>query len=134
MAPMTPAEVALPGWIREAFWGVVAAEWTVALTLAAVILAALVHVAASFAFACDPDTTVYARGYSEAAWAAVRVGDTQAAILTSLGEPVERWRRSNGEWWSYSSQWTGTENYRERKLRWAIHGEVAEKWEACYLD
>jgi hypothetical protein len=134
MAVMTADGSALPLWVRRAFWTVVAAEWAVTLVLGAVILAAFVWVATSFALACSPDTTVYAGGYSDAAWASVAVDDTHTAVVARLGEPLERWRRSNDEWWSYSRQGTGTENYRERKLRFAIHGRVAEKIEACYVD
>ena len=133
MAVMTDGH-GLPVWVRRAFWAMVAAEWAVTLVLASVILGAFVWVTASFAFACVPDRTVYAGGYSEAAWAHVAVDETQASVVARLGEPLERYRSSDGEWWSYSRQGTGTENYRERKLRFAVHGRVAEKHEACYLD
>jgi hypothetical protein len=132
---MNAREVALPPrWLHAAFWTVVAAEWAVAVTLGTVILVAIGYSAAVLAFACTPDTTVYASGYSEPGWTAVRVGDTQGKVRGHLGEPLDRWRGSSGEWWSYSQQTTGTENYRERKLLFAIHGEVAEKHEACYID
>jgi outer membrane protein assembly factor BamE (lipoprotein component of BamABCDE complex) len=83
---------------------------------------------------CTPDRTVYARGYSESAWSAVRQGDTEATVRVLLGEPLERWSHPDDEWWSYSRQRTGTDDYRERKLRFSVHGRVLEKHETCYID
>ena len=37
------------------------------------------------------DTTVYARGYSEAAFRKVSVGLTTAEVLKLLGEPLDKW-------------------------------------------
>jgi hypothetical protein len=85
-------------------------------------------------FTCIPDRTIYASGYSEAGWDAVHQGDTQASVSARLGEPLDRWSHPDDEWWSYSKQRTGTDDYRERKIRFSLQGRVLEKHEACYID
>lgn len=123
---------ALPRWVRTTFWSVVALEWTVALSAAAAFVWLIIQ--AALIFTCTPDRTVYSSGYSDEAWNAVRPGDTQPNVKARLGEPLQRWSHLDDEWWSYSRQATGTDDYRERKVRFDRLGRVLEKHEACYID
>jgi hypothetical protein len=122
----------LPGWVRKAFWTIVALEWTLVICASAVCLWVIVQLA--LIFSCTPDRTVYASGYSEKSWNAVRVGDSQADVRAQLGEPLDLWSTTGGEWWSYSRQRTGTDDYRERKIRFSSQGHVREKEESCWID
>ncbi len=46
--------------------------------------------------------TVWASGFSEAAFARVRVEDTREQVRARLGEPLKTWPFPGGEVWSYT--------------------------------
>ncbi len=124
---------ALPRWARRVFWSVVAIEWTLTLSLAAVLVTAIVVTA--LAFTCVPDSTVYSTSFSEQAWDTIRPGDARASVKARLGEPLHTWSHPDDEWWSYSKPAPqGGGDYRERKVRFSLQGRVLEKVEACYFD
>ena len=127
-----PSHPTLPLWVRAAFWSVVAIEWVTTLALATFIVVALVQV--GMLFSCLPDSTLYAPGYSESGWVAVRPGDTQATVTARLGAPLHRWSHGDAEWWSYSQQRSGADNYEKRQVQFGIHGVVKEKQESCCID
>ena len=122
----------LPRWVRTGFWTVVALEWVVTLALAAALLFAVIHVV--MLFTCVPDRTVYASGYSQSGWDAVNVGDRQETVVAVLGEPLRRSVRGAEEWWTYSAERPGADNYRERELRFGSGRLIVAKHEACYID
>jgi hypothetical protein len=128
----TVSSARLPRWVRRAFWSIVAIEWTVALGLTAVCLVG-VYWGARY-MSCADASTVYSSGYSEVGWSAVTRGDTQAAVRTRLGEPLQRWDEPSGQLWSYSGHGASSDDYLERKLLFDMQGRVVEKHEECYLD
>jgi hypothetical protein len=127
-----------PSWVPLLFWSAVTVEWLMVAVLTSVFLMPLWHTPTRKEFlealCLGVDTTRYAAGYSESAWDNLSKGQPQAAVLASLGPPLERWSHSDDEWWSYSTQRTGTENYRERKVRFDLQGRIIETHEACYID
>lgn len=122
----------LPAWVRRIFWCVVALEWTVVACLLG-ICGMGVYWAGRYLTCADAET-VYASGYSDAAWAGIKPGDTQATVRERLGEPLQRWEQAEEELWSYSRHGVTSDDYRERKVRFDMAGRTVEKHEECYLD
>jgi hypothetical protein len=125
---------ALPTWARAVFWTVVSAEWALTLFLALVVSLAMVHASVLVSIGCIPDTTVYASGFSEERWAHVEEGQSQSTVRAHLGTPLRVWSGAEGELWAYSQQRSGTDNYRQRLVRFGSDGRVLEKEETCYVD
>ena len=139
MTELTDDGIGLPDWVRRIFWSVVALEWASVPALLAVLLMPVWHTPTRLAslemFCVGQDMTVYAAGYSNMAWDAVLIGDSQHSVLSVLGEPLDRWSHADDEWWwSYSRQSGSSDNYLERKLRFSLQGRVLEKHQACYVD
>jgi hypothetical protein len=111
---------------------VVAVEWAAVVGLLAFYAVGAYWVARYLS--CADGDTVYASGYSDAAWAGVERGASQLAVKARLGEPLGRWEGPDGEWWSYSRHGTTSDNYLERKLRFDGENRVTEKHQACYID
>lgn len=77
-----------------------------------------------------PDTSVYAVGYSDAAYRKVRIGDAQELVRSLLGEPIERDLIVGIERWRYSRSKSDS-HYRMRQISFK-NGRVVSK-EHYYL-
>jgi hypothetical protein len=75
--------------------------------------------------------TVFADGYSDRRWNAVRLGMEKSEILQILGEPLSR--GDTGDWWAYSTQLDTTENYHRREVIFQS-GKVSEKLAEFTID
>ena len=81
--------------------------------------------------------TVWAQSYSWWAFRGVRIGDTEAKVLTALGEPVEKTQGSLGNeqttYWKYTvSRPKG--NFHVRWLLFDRTGRVEDKVSEFYVD
>jgi hypothetical protein len=78
--------------------------------------------------------TEYARGYTDAAFASVRVGQTQKEVIDALGEPFTKTPapRTGKERWMYSRSPTSI-HYRYREVQ-LVDGIVWEKRNHFYID
>jgi hypothetical protein len=128
----------LPTWLKGLFWGFVAVEWTIAAALLAVVTIPIWHGPTRRAvvdmLCLDDSSTRYAAGYSPEGWSTIRVGDSEDAVVTKIGEPLHRWPDGSRALWSWSTQKAATDNYLERKLIFDERGRVIEKHEECYID
>ncbi len=94
------------------------------------------------------DDTVYAEQYEDAAYRQIRRGDTTAAVLAALGEPLETFgmtkdRRADDGWlyrrtdadaegWSYTMS-PRSSHYRKRIIVFR-DGYVIDKVNKIYID
>jgi outer membrane protein assembly factor BamE (lipoprotein component of BamABCDE complex) len=83
------------------------------------------------------DTGTYAAGYSDRGFRAVRLGMTQAEVLSLLGEPLTKRlltdSRAGFEFWNYTTSPTNT-NFRTRAFVFDPDGRVREKWAVYWRD
>jgi outer membrane protein assembly factor BamE (lipoprotein component of BamABCDE complex) len=83
------------------------------------------------AFGAD---TEYTKGYTDAAFAKVRAGQTKQEVIDALGEPFTKSPShiSGKERWMYSRSPTST-HYRYREVQ-LVDGVVVEKRNHFYID
>jgi outer membrane protein assembly factor BamE (lipoprotein component of BamABCDE complex) len=76
--------------------------------------------------------TEYGKGYTDAGFKKIQVGQTAEEVRNLLGEPVWIARGRGGQRWMYSQSPTST-HYRYREVRF-INGKVLEKRSHFYFD
>lgn len=80
--------------------------------------------------------TEYAPGFSEEAFAAVQIGDTEAEVLALLGEPLERNTNSQDPsylYLRYSRARGRSDTHRARVIQ-LRNGRVTRIWHEVYYD
>jgi hypothetical protein len=81
--------------------------------------------------------THYAPGYSEQAFAQVRVGMSRDEVHALLGEPLQRFS-PDWKWpeagWRYADQVTGTDHFHQRDISFSRAGRVTEITRGFYFD
>lgn len=80
-------------------------------------------------WAIGESRTVYARGYSDAAFKAVRMGDSEERVLQLLGPPVQKFDYpiSPDFTWAYTvDRFSKSHSYRRRQVRFGRDGRVIE--------
>jgi hypothetical protein len=76
--------------------------------------------------------TIYAAGYNESQFHAIREGMTTDQVVSALGQPLQKRSSADGsETWEYSMQYTYTSNYERRWImfgRGLVQGVVSDYW------
>ena len=84
------------------------------------------------------DDTLYAPGYSDVQFNAIRVGMTEAEVLSRLGPPIDEpySPRYEGAGWDKGMRWAKSahdSHYKVRVIRFRA-GRVSEKTAEFYVD
>ncbi len=80
------------------------------------------------------EDTLWAPGFSEAAFAQVREGDTREQVRARLGEPLRTWMGDGVEAWSYTTTLL-KDDYWVRQVRFDVRtGRVVKVVAELYVD
>ena len=78
----------------------------------------------------DPESTIYAAGYSHKKFLEIKTGMSDTEILRILGQPIQRWADGNVTIYAYTES---DDNYRIRQID-ILNGKVIEIRGYYYLD
>ena len=81
------------------------------------------------------ENTVYAPGFDEKEFRALKRGMSKDEVRSKLGDPLSTWSGSGGfEWWAYSKHGTKSENFLCRSLAFNTEGQLIERHAEFYAD
>lgn len=78
--------------------------------------------------------TIWAKDYSEAAFAKVKHGMSSFQVLALVGDPLQKKCDQDGCGWRYSDQVTSTADSDRRWVRFDAKDRVVEIWHEFHID